>query len=188
MDVFGYLFVIVAIVLTLGIAELLGGLARLLRGDLRFNGLHALWIAIVFQLQVQLSWGLWGLHARASWRYPEFLLLLSGPIVTYLIAALLYPGAGEEHGDAHLLRRRHPFFLLNALYVLLTALYGVFLWDQGWDPAQTVVRLVVIAALVTAAFTEKRAVQWGIGLLLLVGNLWWTWQYTFTVAATPAVR
>lgn len=184
MNVFDFLFVVVAIVLTLGIAELLGGVVRILRGDLRSNGLHALWIAIIFQLQVQLAWGLWGLHTRATWRYPEFLVLLSGPIVVYLIAALLYPTGGTERADVHLLRRRRPFFLLNALYVAITALDSWVLWDQGWVPAQAVIRLVVIGALVTAAITEKRPIQWTIGLLILGGNLWWTYQYAFVMAAT----
>lgn len=184
MNVFDFLFVIVAIVLTLGIAETLGGVVRILRGDLRSNGLHTLWIVIIFQLQVQLAWGLWGLHTRATWRYPEFLVLLSGPIVVYLIAALLYPADGAERADAHLLHRRRPFFLLNAAYVAITALYSWLLWDQGWIPAQALVRLVVIGALVTAAITEKRAVQWIIGLLILGGNLLWTYQYAFVMAST----
>src|ERR1041385_2752493 len=183
MNVFDFLFVIVAIVLTLGIAELLGGVVRILRGELRSDGLHTLWIVITFQLQVQLAWGLWGLHTRATWRYPEFLVLLSGPIVVYLIAALLYAPGGVERADVHLLRRRRPFFLLNALYVAITALYSWVLWDQGWIPAQALTRVVVIGALVTAASTEKRALQWMIGLLLLVGNLVWTYQYAFTMAS-----
>lgn len=186
MNVFDFLFVIVAIVLTLGMAELLGGVVRILRGDLRSDGLHTLWIVITFQLQVQLAWGLWGLHTRATWRYPEFLLLLSGPVVVYLISALLYPADGAERAEAHLLRRRRSFFLLNAAYVALTAVYSWLLWDQGWVPAQAFLRLMVIGALVTAAFTEKRAIQWTIGLLILAGNLWWTYQYAFVAASSPA--
>ena len=186
MSAFDFLFVIVAIVLTLGIAELLGGVVRILRGELRTNPLHALWILIIFQLQVQLAWGLWGLHTRATWRYPEFLVLLSGPVVVYLIAALLYPADEAERADAHLLRRRRPFFLLNAIYVAVTALYSWLLWDQGWIPAQAFIRLAVIGALVTAAWTEKRSVQWTIGLLILGGNLLWTYQYAFVMTSTPA--
>ncbi len=185
MSVFDFLFVIVAIVLTLGIAELLGGVVRILRGDLKTDGLHLLWIAITFQLQVQLSWGLWGLHGRPTWRYPEFLLLLSGPILVYLIAALLYPTGSAERGDAHLLGRRRPFFLLNAAYVVITAVYGWFLWNEGWNPTPEIIRLVVIGLLLTAAFVEKRWVQWTVGLLLLLGNLWWTYQYSFVAASTP---
>lgn len=186
MSVFDFLFVVVAIVLALGIAELLGGVVRILRGDLRSNALHALWIVIVFQLQVQLAWGLWGLHSRTAWRYPEFLLLLCGPIVAYLIAALLYPLSGSERADVHLLRRRRPFFLLNAVFVGITALYGWLLYGQGWLPGQAMLRLAVISALVTVAVTERRAVQWTVGLLILGGNLWWTYQYLFIMASTPA--
>lgn len=186
MNAFEYLFVIVAIVLALGLAELLGGVVRILRGDLKSHPFHALWIVVVFQLQVQLAWGLWGLHRRAAWRYPEFLLLLSGPIVVYLIAALLYPTEAPERADVHLLRRRRPFFLLQAAYVGLTALYGWFLFGEGWLPAPTMTRLVVVGALVAAAITPRKAVQWAVGLLVLGGNLWWTYYYVFVLASTPA--
>ena len=125
MNLFEFLLVIVSIVLGLGIGELLGGLVRIFRGDLVTGRLHALWMLIVFQVQVQLAWGLWGLRLREQWRYPEFLLLLLAPMLLYLAAAVLFPSAGsDENLDAHLMRRRQPFFLLMAAYVLVTALFG----------------------------------------------------------------
>ena len=122
MDLFEFLLVVVSIILGLGIAELLGGVVRLLRGDLIPGKLHALWILIVFQLQVQLSWGLWGLRDREAWRYPEFMLLLLGPGLLYMSAAVLFPSVGSMAADQHLLNRRRPFFLLNASYVVFTFL------------------------------------------------------------------
>lgn len=183
---FEFLLVILGILLSLGLTELLGGVVRIIQGELRSSKLHTLWIVIVFQLQVQLAWGLWGLRSRASWRYPEFLLLLSGPIVLYLAAAVLFPSSGAESAEAHLLRQRRPFFLLNASYVVVTALYGGFLFTDGWGLGPNIVRLIVIAVLVTLASTTRRAVQWALGLLILAGNLFWTYQYVFVVAATPS--
>jgi len=188
MNVFEYLYVVVAIILTLGLAELLGGVVRILRGDLKSDPLHTLWIVIILQLQLQLAWGLWGLHERPTWRYPEFLLLVTGPIVVYLISALLYPASSSERADVHLLRRRRPFFLLNALYVALTEVYGLVLWDQAWVPMQTLIRIVVIGGLLTVAVSEKRRVQWTVGLLILAGNLWWTLQYSFVAASGAGGR
>lgn len=66
MNVFEFLLVIVSILLGLGIAELLAGMARMLRGELVAGTLHSLWMFIVFQLQVQLAWGLWDLSSCRS--------------------------------------------------------------------------------------------------------------------------
>jgi hypothetical protein len=184
-NVFEFLLVVLAIVLGLGIAELLGGVVRILRGDLASSGLHALWVVIVFQLQVQLAWGLWGLRSREAWRYPEFLLLLLGPVVLYLTAAVLFPSASSERADLHLLRRRRSFFVLNIGYVTVTALYGWLLYDQGWPLGPTLMRLAVIVVLGTLALTEKRAIHWTGGLLILGGHLYWTYLYTFVMSATP---
>jgi hypothetical protein len=86
-NVFEFLLVIVSILLGLGITELLAGLVRILRGELVAGKIHALWMFIIFQLQVQLAWGLWGLRAKEEWQYPEFLLLLLAPVLLYLAAA-----------------------------------------------------------------------------------------------------
>jgi hypothetical protein len=184
-NVFEFLLVIMAIVLSLGIAELLGGVVRILRGDLESSGLHVLWVVIVFQLQVQLAWGLWGLRTRESWRYPEFMLLLLGPVSLYLVAAVLFPSAGSERGDMHLLRRRRSFYLLLTSYLVITGLYGWLLFDQGWPLMPTILRFVMIGMMGTLAVTERRAIHWAFGAVILVSHLWWTYQYTFLVAATP---
>jgi hypothetical protein len=49
-------------------------------------------------------------------------------------------------------------------------------------------RLVVLGIFATLAVTEKRAIHWAFGILILAGHIWWTYQYTFLVAAVPSVR
>lgn len=66
MNVFEFLLVIVSIVLGLGITELLAGFVRILRGELVAGKLHALWMFVILQLQVQPAWGLWGLRSKAD--------------------------------------------------------------------------------------------------------------------------
>lgn len=184
MGLFEFLLVIVAIVLSLGITELLSGVARILKGEIAGHPLHTLWIVIVFQFQLQLAWGLWGLRQRVAWRYPEFVLLLLAPVFLYLAAAVLFPPAGPESADLHLLRRRRDFFLLNLGYLWVTGLFGIFLFNEPLLSSYNALRLAVTVAYLTLAFTSKRGVQWAFGLLILAGHLWWTYQYTFVVAAT----
>jgi hypothetical protein len=189
MNLFEFLLVIVAIVLGLGITELLGGVVRILRGEIRSSLLQALWIVIVFDLQVQLAWGLWGLRDRPGWRYPEFVLLLLAPVTLYMAAALLFPDrASDENARSFLARNHRAFFLMNAAYVAETALFGAFLYGQGWPLDQNLMRGVVILLLVILSLTHKPAIHWIFALLLLCGHLLWTYQYTFTVGATPTGR
>lgn len=189
MDLFEFLLVVVSIVLGLAITELLAGAVRILRGELLPGRLHSLWILIVLQLQVQLAWGLWGLRDREAWTYAEFLLLLAGPGLLYMAAAVLFPSVlSDEPADAHLLRRRRPFFLLIGSYVLATQLFGWFLFEEGWQTVPFVVRLVPFTALVVLAWTEKRAVQWALSGVILAGHIWWTYVFLFVVDATPVAR
>ena len=96
-----------------------------LRGELVTGKLHALWMFVVFQLQVQLAWGMWGLRSKVEWQYPEFLLLLLAPVLLYLAAAVIFPSvATDESLDSHLMRRRRPFFLLLTGYVLVAGLFS----------------------------------------------------------------
>lgn len=184
MNVFEFLLVIVSIVLGLAITELLAGLARILRGELVPGKLHALWVFVIFQLQVQLAWGLWGLRLRAEWRYPEFLLLLFAPVLLYLTAALIYPsGTSVETLDQHLMRRRRPMFGLLACYVVVAALFSWLLFGEDLTLASALIRLPAIAILLTLAVTARRSVHFVLGLAILALQLWFTYLFTFVVGA-----
>jgi hypothetical protein len=188
-NVFEFLLVIVSIVLGLGITELLAGLVRILRGELVAGKLHALWIFVIFQLQVQLAWGLWGLRSRAEWRYPEFLLLLLAPMLLYMSAALMYPVTGSvESLDAHLMQRRRPFFLLLTGYLFVAALFSWLLFDEDLTPMSAIIRLPAVAILATLAFTSNRRLHFVFGLAILALQLWFTYVFTFVVATAPVAR
>jgi hypothetical protein len=186
-NVFEFLLVIVAILLGLGIAELLAGLVRILRGELVAGRLHALWIFIIFQLQVQLAWGLWGLRSKAEWQYPEFLLLLLAPVLLYLTAAVIFPSVGfDESLDDHLMRRRRPLFLLLAGYVIVASLFSWLLFDEDLTLTAAIIRLPAVAVLVTLASTDRRRLHLALGLVVLALQFWFTYEFTFVVGATPA--
>jgi len=86
------------------------------------------------------------------------------------------------------LRHRRSFYLLNAAYLVLTALYSPLLYDQGWPLGPSLMRLTVLAIFGTLMVTEKRSVHWALGVFILAGHLWWTYQYTFLVAPIPSAR
>lgn len=187
MTVFEFLLAIVAILLGLGITELLSGLARILRGELVPGKLHGLWMFIVFQLQVQLAWGLWDLRLKSEWEYPEFMLLLLAPVLLYSAAAVCFPSvASGENLDAHLMRRRRPFFLLLTAYAVVAALFSWLLFDERLTLWSVLIRLPAVAILATLAFTERRRLHLALGLLVLAMQFWFTYVFTFVVGATAS--
>lgn len=189
MNLFEFLLIVVSILLGLGITELLSGVARILRGELPAGRLHTLWILIVFLVQAQLAWGLWLLRSLEEWRYPEFLLLLTGPILLYMASAVLFPATVSSGTlDGHLLRRRRAFFLLMLAYVCFTALFEVFLLDGGLELVPTVLRLLGVALFVALMLSESRRLHWVLALAVLASQLWFTYAYTFVLAATPTVQ
>jgi hypothetical protein len=186
-NVFEFLLVIVSIVLGLGITELLAGLVRILRGELVAGKLHALWMFVIFQLQVQLAWGLWGLRSKPEWQYPEFLLLLLAPVLLYLAAAVIFPGAeADEDLDSYLMRRRRPLFLILTAYLLAAALFSWLLFDEDLTLVSVVIRLPAVVILATLAITARPRVHLLLGLAVLALQLWFTYVFTFVVGAAAA--
>lgn len=184
MNVFEFLLVVVSIVLGLGITELLAGFVRILRGELVAGKLHALWLFVIFQLQVQLAWGLWGLQSKVEWQYQEFLLLLLAPVMLYLTASVIFPSVGSDESlDVHLIRRRRPLFMLLTGYVFVTGLFSWFLFDEDLTLTSAIIRIPAIAILVTLAIAEGRRLHLVLGLLVLALQLWFTYVFTFVVGA-----
>ena len=187
MNVFEFLLVIVSILLGLGIAELLAGMARILRGELVAGKLHGLWMFITFQLQVQLAWGLWGLRLKGEWQYPEFLLLLIAPVLLYSEAAVMFPSIGTDQSlDVHLMRRRRPFFLLLAGYGLVAGLFSWLLFDEALTLPSALIRLPALAIFLVLAITARRSLHLALALVVLAMQFSFTYLYTFVVGASSA--
>ena len=189
MNLFEFLLIVVSILLGLGITELLSGVARILRGELPAGRLHTLWIVIVFLVQAQLAWGLWLLRSLEEWRYPEFLLLLTGPILLYMASAVLFPATVASGTlDGHLMQRRRAFFALMLAYVCFTALFEAFLLDGSLELAPTMLRLVAVSLFAALMVSGSRRLHWILALAVLASQLWFTYAYTFVLAATPTVQ
>jgi hypothetical protein len=186
MNLFEFLLVIVSIVLGLGITELLGGLTRILRRELPAGRLHAIWMLIVLQLQIQMAWAFWKLHLREAWSYPEFLLLLAGPVLLYLSAAVLFPATSTNQPlDEHLMSRRRPFFVLMSAYMVYSVLFTWLLMGRNFPLVTTSVRTLVFAAFIILACTTRRSIHLVIALAILALHLWFTYSYSFMVTAMP---
>jgi hypothetical protein len=181
MDVYEFILIPSSIIVGLGIAELFGGVVRILRGELKAGPLHSLWVTVVFFAQVQWLWASWELQGRGTWVFPEFIIFILGPIGLYMVAAMLFPRSDPgDRLDRHLMERRRPFFIIFALTV---ASYSVSEWlvVSGRIGNQDLARLIVIALLGVLAVTGRKRVHlWG-GITVLLGILWFTYFFTLQV-------
>jgi len=181
MNVYEFILILSSIIVGLGVAELFGGVVRILRGELRVGGLHSVWVALVFLFQVQWLWASWELHARGTWIFPELIVFIIGPIGYYMAAALLFPAKDSERSlDVHLLDRRRPFFLI---LVLTTASFSVSGWLVVNDPVrdQDISRLVAIVLYGILAVTGRKRVHWVIALGMLAALIWFTYSFTLGI-------
>ena len=184
MDVFEFILVLVTVIVSLGIAELLGGVVRVLRHELMPSVLHGLWVLVVFNMQIQWVWFSWNFRDRGSWLFPEFMLLIAPPILLYMAAAVLFPSPLAKNGgelEEHFLRRRRPFFLLAIATIVLFGLSHRFL--EGGDLASVVnaIRLALATMCVGLIFTARRGLHWTFALAILVTQFWWVYEYSFAI-------
>ena len=93
MSIFEFVMVLVSIIIGLGIAEILTGIAGLIRGrsTTRVYWLHSVLVVAVFLALIQQWWEIWSLNAETSWTIFGLLMMLSGPVVLFLVAHLLFP-------------------------------------------------------------------------------------------------
>jgi hypothetical protein len=181
MSVFEFILIPASIIAGLGITELLSGVVRMLRGDLKAGALHSLWVLLVFLLQVQWLWSQWSNSERGEWAFPEFALLLLEPIGLYLVAALLFPAENSRTTlDEHILAHRRSIFPIAgatlALF-LISNLIGPTVPTVG----KVVPRVVGILGCGVLTVTGSRRIHWAILTLFLLMLPWYIYAFTFRV-------
>ena len=100
MNLFEFLMILLSLIVGLGVAEILSGIARFLKKSER-EGIpwtHGLATTAVFVALLQTFWESWGLRIHEMWSFPAMLLMLGSPICLYLMAYILFPERGEDSG------------------------------------------------------------------------------------------
>ena len=93
MDEFGYLSVILSIILGLSVTQLLQGLSQVInaRDRVRLYGPAIGWALLLLVIDVQAWWAMFGYRNRHTWTFLQFAILLLETIFLYLLAALALP-------------------------------------------------------------------------------------------------
>lgn len=93
MDEFGYLAVILSIILGLSVTQLLQGLSQVInaRDRVRIYGPAIGWALLLLIIDVQAWWAMFQYRSRHAWTFLQFAILLLETIFLYLLAALALP-------------------------------------------------------------------------------------------------
>ena len=126
MDEFGYLAVILSIILGLSVTQLLQGLSNVInaRDRVRIYWPAIGWALLLLVIDIQAWWSMFGYRGRHTWTFFQFAILLLETILLYLLAALALPNAfSAEIVDLRVNYFRHArWFFGSFLAVLLVSL------------------------------------------------------------------
>jgi hypothetical protein len=184
MSLFEFLMVLVSIIIGLGIAEILAGVARQIRcrGSIRGYWVHSVLVGAIFVALLQQWWEIWGLRVVPEWSFGGLAMMLSGPVGLFLIAHLLFPEPMHradirEYYDGAM----RPVWWLAALTVALATLFrptiiGSNLWSL--DNATSFVFFFAFIALALVRRSTFHAILVPIVLLLLLVDIL---QWSFVI-------
>jgi type III secretory pathway component EscS len=136
MNLFEFLMILLSIIVGLGLAEILTGVARILRDgrQAEFSWIHsALVIAILLSL-FQVFWESWSLQEIQEWTFPAMLLMLAAPILLFILAHVLFP-VSLEYADLgeYYFARAKMLWTIALLTIVAGHLFRPLAFGMPWD-------------------------------------------------------
>jgi hypothetical protein len=132
MTPFEYVTVLISIILGLGITQIVTGIADVIHqwNRIKIYWPHALWIVLVFVMDIHEWWYTYELKKHEQWHLVSFLFLILYPILLFVLARILFPfGAMDTDLDFKVFyfSNYRKFFLMVSLLVVLAILQDVLL-------------------------------------------------------------
>ncbi len=158
MNLFEFLMVLVSIIIGLGIAETLTGIARQIRcrGSIQGYWVHSVLVTVVFFSLLQQWWEIWSLRVVPEWTFHGLIMMLTGPVGLFLIAHLLFPepmqGANfrEYYNGA-----MRPIWWLAALTVVLATLFRPLVFDSSLFSFDNATSFLLFPGFVVLALSRR---------------------------------
>jgi hypothetical protein len=171
-NVFSYLTVLISIVLGLGIAHLLGGLARSVsrRKTTAFYWPTLVWILVLLITIVQVWWVDFSLSRQTQWTLPGFASTLLIPATLYFMSFLILPETTDMR-EAFFENRVWFFSLLVAVPVFgaLQQLLAEGHVHQDLDTVTKGAAMVLALAAIYFGSEKAQKVFAIVGIIFIVG-------------------
>ena len=174
MSVMEFILVAHAIVVGLAVAEILRGLADLVRAEATLISYRLLLIAgWALLLLWQVWWAIWRVGNRAEWTFPEFLILLLPVAILYVIARVCFPvEVTKSDLQAYYLRVAPVIFLLvAATYATFAFLLQPFIFG-GFYPWTFASQLVLVVLAIIASRIQSPAFHFVV-LTAMIAQVAW---------------
>jgi hypothetical protein len=173
MGEFEYISVLLSIILGLGIAQLLSGIARLVRDG---RALAPAWwvmaiVATLLLAHFQVWWVSFGWRDIATWTFFSYFAFMVLPMLLYLLAYLVLPADLRLDGvelTQEFLARRRPFYILVAL-IPVASFFQQWMFGQPFHfDMDSAIRLVWLLLAVPGFVSRRVAVQATLSVVYLV--------------------
>ena len=176
MQAFEFVMVLISIILALGVKELLTGVSRILRGELKPYWAHSIWVATLFVLQLQYSWTLFDLEARETWVFLDLIRLLTPPVILFLVSSLLFPVRDQDTDLA-----AYYFAIHKPVFALLAGLMGYYTLLSLSLSTLTAIQAASTAILFSLFLTAKEKVHALVTPVYAVATLVFVASYSYTL-------
>jgi hypothetical protein len=122
MDQFGYLSVLLSIIVGFSITQILLGFRGVVlsRVHVQVYWPTLAWAVLLLLINVQSWWAMFGMRVIQHWTFPAFGVLLAQTIAQYMLAAIVFPDfSGGEAIDLYDHYRQHTRWFFGLLIFLL---------------------------------------------------------------------
>ena len=172
MNFFEFVTVMVSIVLGVSLAQLLSGIAELIREETRIRTFlpHTLWTLALILIHPLIWWSTWDFH-DVEWNYLSFCTMLSVPLMLFFLSTLIMPKARGESVvslEEHFYENRVWFLSIWIAFMAVVIIDGPFVF--GLEKPFTLYRGLQVAgviAMLVAILTPIRSVQTMSALVML---------------------
>ncbi|MDH6230670.1 hypothetical protein M2281_001242 [Mesorhizobium soli] len=122
-DLFPHIRIVLGMVIGLGVARLLSGIARIIQHPKQYPlyPVHLAWAASVLLMLAHFWWWEFGLFRVDQWTFGKYLFLIGYAVALFLLCALLFPESLLDYRsyEQYFYERRAWFFgVLAAIYVI----------------------------------------------------------------------
>jgi len=175
MSLFEFLMVLLSIIIGLGLAEILRGIARHIRNrdSASVYWVHAIAVCLVFVALLQQWWEIWGLRSYSDWSFLGLLMMLTGPIGLFLISYLLFPQPvkGADYREYYYGPMR-PVWWIAVLTVTLATLFRPIVFGEELFKIDNASSLIGFVGFTVLALSKNRIIHAALVPAIFAAILW----------------
>lgn len=164
MTAFEYFSVMVAVVLGLGVTQILAAIGIYVQDPrlVRPYWIHSLWVVMLLAAHFAAWSNIWHLRDSLTFSYGAYVYVLLGPMILYLAVRVLLPQLDRSEPvsvERHYYSVRRSFFLLLLLFVLWPQVLESVIVDRPSAPGGLLIHLAFVLPVALCLFTANRKVH-----------------------------